>query len=209
MMADTSGILSGLKVLDVGTFIFGPAATTVLADFGADVIKVESPGIGDPYRYLYMMPPFPKCDDELRLGAHGAQQAEHRAQSEGRSTGREVLRKLVADADVLVTNYHPSVLSASRHDVRRAVADQFAARLRARHRIRGQGRGSREAGLRRDGVVGTVGPHGSRAGGGRGARPVAAGDGGSSGRHGAVSAALCSRCISASGRGRARKCRAR
>ena len=61
-MSATTSILAGLKVLDVGTFIFGPAAATVLADFGADVIKVEAPGIGDPYRYLYMMPPMPASD---------------------------------------------------------------------------------------------------------------------------------------------------
>ena len=48
-MADFVSILSGLKVIDCGTFVFGPAATTVLSDFGADVIKVEPPA-GDAYR---------------------------------------------------------------------------------------------------------------------------------------------------------------
>jgi crotonobetainyl-CoA:carnitine CoA-transferase CaiB-like acyl-CoA transferase len=40
-------IFSGLRVVDLASFIVGPAATTVLSDFGADVVKVEPPGFGD------------------------------------------------------------------------------------------------------------------------------------------------------------------
>jgi crotonobetainyl-CoA:carnitine CoA-transferase CaiB-like acyl-CoA transferase len=61
-MADEN-IFSGLKVLDFASFIAGPAATTVLSDFGAEVIKVEPPGIGDPYRSLYMTPPNPRLNE--------------------------------------------------------------------------------------------------------------------------------------------------
>lgn len=110
-MSDERGILSGLKVLDVGTFIFGPAAATVLADFGADVIKVEAPGIGDPYRYLHMMSPFPRSDVNypwLLTGRNKRSIAVNLKDPEG----REILRALVGDADVLVTNYHPSVQQA-------------------------------------------------------------------------------------------------
>ena len=46
------GIFQGLKVLDCASFIAAPAAATVLGDFGADVIKIEPPGSGDPYRNL-------------------------------------------------------------------------------------------------------------------------------------------------------------
>src|SRR5215467_3857283 len=52
-------LFSGLKVLDIASFIAGPAATTVLSDFGAEVIKVERPGTGDPYRQDYLRPPNP------------------------------------------------------------------------------------------------------------------------------------------------------
>jgi crotonobetainyl-CoA:carnitine CoA-transferase CaiB-like acyl-CoA transferase len=52
-------IFSGLKVVDLASFIAGPAAATVLSDFGAEVIKVEPPGSGDPYRNFYRTPPNP------------------------------------------------------------------------------------------------------------------------------------------------------
>ena len=49
--------LSGLIVLDVSSFIAAPAAAVALADFGADVIKIEPPGDGDPHRHSYSAPP--------------------------------------------------------------------------------------------------------------------------------------------------------
>lgn len=45
-----SGVLHGLRVIEMGTFITGPAAGVLLADQGADVVKVEKPGTGDPFR---------------------------------------------------------------------------------------------------------------------------------------------------------------
>jgi formyl-CoA transferase len=45
-------IFSGMKVLDAGTWIAGPVAATIMADFGADVTKIEMPGAGDQYRIL-------------------------------------------------------------------------------------------------------------------------------------------------------------
>ena len=55
----TDNIFSGLKVVDLASFIAGPGAATILSDFGAEVIKIEPPGIGDPYRLVYKMPPQP------------------------------------------------------------------------------------------------------------------------------------------------------
>jgi len=55
-------IFSGLRVVDIASFIAGPAAATVLSDFGADVVKVEPPGFGDPYRILHRTPPNPASD---------------------------------------------------------------------------------------------------------------------------------------------------
>ena len=44
------GPLEGLRVIDAGTMIAGPLGATQLADFGADVVKIEQPGVGDPMR---------------------------------------------------------------------------------------------------------------------------------------------------------------
>jgi crotonobetainyl-CoA:carnitine CoA-transferase CaiB-like acyl-CoA transferase len=44
------GIFSGLRVIDCASWIAGPAAATILSDFGAEVIKLEPPGAGDPWR---------------------------------------------------------------------------------------------------------------------------------------------------------------
>ena len=56
------GIFHGLKVLDCASFIAAPAAATVLSDFGADVIKIEPPGAGDPYRNLPNLPGYPRSE---------------------------------------------------------------------------------------------------------------------------------------------------
>ena len=53
-------ILDGLRVVELATYVFAPGAATILSDFGAEVIKVERPGIGDPYRRLYALPPLPR-----------------------------------------------------------------------------------------------------------------------------------------------------
>ena len=58
-MQDHDGVLAGVRVIDCGTFIAGPAAATVMSDFGAEVIKIERPPFGDPYRYLSLLPGMP------------------------------------------------------------------------------------------------------------------------------------------------------
>jgi len=104
-------ILDGIRVLDVGSFVFGPAATTVMADFGADVVKVEPPGTGDPYRYLHQVPPLPKCEEDycwLLTGRGKRSLALDLKDAEG----REILLRLVREADVFVTNYPIRVLKS-------------------------------------------------------------------------------------------------
>ena len=108
-MTGAARVLEGLKVLDVATFIFGPAAATVMSDFGADVIKIEHPRGGDPYRYLSAMPPLPECVHNycwLLTGRNKRSVALDLTLPEA----REVMRELVRGADVFITNYHPSVL---------------------------------------------------------------------------------------------------
>jgi formyl-CoA transferase len=100
----TESVFAGLKVLDVASFIAGPAAATVLSDFGADVIKVEPPGAGDPQRMLGSVPPSPQ--------AH-ANYSWHLANRNKRGIvldlklpgGTKILKRLVEWADVVITNF--------------------------------------------------------------------------------------------------------
>jgi crotonobetainyl-CoA:carnitine CoA-transferase CaiB-like acyl-CoA transferase len=105
-MKEQSSILSGLRVIDCGTYIAGPAATTIMSDFGAEVIKIERPPLGDPYRTLSFLPGMPVSDINYcwLLDARNKKSLALDLQEE---EGREVLGKLVATADVLVTNYPP------------------------------------------------------------------------------------------------------
>ncbi|MGY4482518.1 hypothetical protein ACVWWR_001709 [Bradyrhizobium sp. LM3.2] len=73
------GIFAGLKVLDCASFIAAPAAATVLSDFGADVVKIEPPGAGDPYRNLPNIPGYPSSEHNFAWLLDGPQQEEHRA----------------------------------------------------------------------------------------------------------------------------------
>ena len=106
-------ILEGVRVLDVGSFVFGPAAATVMADFGADVVKVEPPETGDPYRYLHQMPPLPKCEEDYcwLLTGRGKRSV---ALDLKDAEAREILLRLVREADVFVTNYPVRVLDGLR-----------------------------------------------------------------------------------------------
>src|SRR5215831_8609094 len=104
----TDNVFSGLRVLDLASFIAGPAATTVLSDFGAEVIKVEPPGIGDPYRYLYCTPPNPSVKENYAWQLTNRNKRSLALDLKN-PQGREVLERLVRWADVLVTNFPPRV----------------------------------------------------------------------------------------------------
>lgn len=101
-------LFSGLKVLDFASFIAGPAATTVLSDFGAEVIKVEPPGIGDPYRYLYLVPPNPPLKENYPWQLTNRNKRSLALDLKN-PQAREVVGRLVRWADVLVTNFPPRV----------------------------------------------------------------------------------------------------
>ena len=58
----SNNIFSGLKVVDLASFIAGPSAAVILSDFGADVIKVEPPS-GELWRHANKMPPQPVAED--------------------------------------------------------------------------------------------------------------------------------------------------
>ena len=100
------GPLHGVRVLDFTVFQQGPQATMVMADMGADVIKVEPPGVGDLGRVLAMF-------GEHRLSAY------HLAHSRGKRSltlnlkadaAREVVRRIIPSMDAMVHNFRPGVM---------------------------------------------------------------------------------------------------
>ena len=106
-------ILTGLRVIDCGTYIAGPAAAVVLSDFGAEVIKIERPPYGDPYRYLGQVPGMP-ISDQNYCWILESRNKKSVALNLGDEAGREALLKLVATADVFLTNYQPSLVQKFR-----------------------------------------------------------------------------------------------
>jgi formyl-CoA transferase len=97
-------IFAGLKVLDVASFIAAPAAAAVLGDFGADVIKVEPPGAGDPQRKLDLVPPNPRAPGNYSW--HLANRNKRGMVVDLKSPGgSRILKRLVEWADVVVTNF--------------------------------------------------------------------------------------------------------
>jgi len=96
-------LFEGLKVLDVGSWIAGPVATTILADYGADVIKVERPVEGDLYRQLSALPAYPDADHNYmwETDARNKRDLGLNLKSED---GRNILVDLIKQSDVYVTN---------------------------------------------------------------------------------------------------------
>src|ERR1700749_4633517 len=102
------GIFHGLKVLDCASFIAAPAAATVLSDFGADVIKIEPPGAGDPYRNLPNLPGYPRSEHNYAWQLE-ARNKRSLALDLSKPEGQAVLRRLAGEADVFITNFPPAV----------------------------------------------------------------------------------------------------
>ena len=103
-----NGIFDGLKVLDCASFIAAPAAATVLSDFGAEVIKIEPPGAGDPYRNLPNLPGYPVSPHNYAWMLE-SRNKKSLALDLGKPEGRAVLHRLVAETDVFITNFPPAV----------------------------------------------------------------------------------------------------
>ena len=100
-------VFSGLKVVDLASFIAGPGAAVILSDFGADVIKVEPP-TGDLYRTVYNIPPQPRAEDNYawHLNNRNKRGMAVDLKSPGAAT---ILERLVRWADVLIVNTpHPA-----------------------------------------------------------------------------------------------------
>ncbi len=107
-MTQDQSIFSGLRVVDFASYIAGPAAATILSDFGAQVVKVEPPGLGDPYRLFYATPPNPIC--ERNYAWQLTNRNKRSIALDLKAPGAvEVLERLAKWADVFVTNFPPNV----------------------------------------------------------------------------------------------------
>src|SRR5881628_1244811 len=100
-------IFSGLKVVDLASFIAGPSAAVMLSDFGAEVIKVEPPS-GDLWRHGHQIPPQPQAKDAYPW--HLANRNKRGMTLDLKApSAQQVLEKLVKWADVLIVNTpHPA-----------------------------------------------------------------------------------------------------
>jgi formyl-CoA transferase len=103
----SDNIFSGLKVVDLASFIAGPSAAVILSDFGADVIKVEPPA-GDLWRHGHHIPPQPESADPYPW--HLTNRNKRGVTLDLKSPGaRPVVERLVKWADVLIVNTpHPA-----------------------------------------------------------------------------------------------------
>lgn len=104
-MQNANGPLSGLRVLDISTVVAAPFAATLLADLGADVLKVELPRTGDPLRALAPhkegVSLWWKVTNRNKRGV---------TLDLRREEGRDLLGRMVAERDVLVENFRPGTL---------------------------------------------------------------------------------------------------
>jgi crotonobetainyl-CoA:carnitine CoA-transferase CaiB-like acyl-CoA transferase len=110
---DERNLLSGIRVIDCGTYVAGPAAATVMSDFGADVIKIERPGGGDLWRLFSKLPGTAKSavDWCWILTSRNKRSV---ALDLADPAGREAMMRLVRTADVFLTNYQRPLLDKFR-----------------------------------------------------------------------------------------------
>src|SRR5437660_1455247 len=98
----TENIFSGLKVVDLASFIAGPGAAVILSDFGAEVIKVEPP-TGDTWRIGYKIPPQPRAKDNYPWHLNNRNKRGLALDLKSADAAK-ILERLVKWADVLIVN---------------------------------------------------------------------------------------------------------
>ena len=97
--------LEGLKVVEMGQLIAGPFAGKTLAEFGADVIKIEPPGTGDPLRNWRLIKEGTSVWWQVQSRNKRSLALDLRS-----AEGQEIAKKLIAEADVLIENFRPGTL---------------------------------------------------------------------------------------------------
>ena len=97
--------LQGLKVIEMGQLIAGPFASKLLGEFGAEVIKIEPPGVGDPLRK------WRKLKDGTSLWWHVQSRNKRSVTLDLKAAeGQAIVRQLAAEADILIENFRPGTL---------------------------------------------------------------------------------------------------
>ena len=100
-----TGPLSGLKVLELGQLIAGPFAAKTLADFGADVIKIEPPGMGDPLRKWRLLKDGTSVWWQVQSRNKRSLALDLKA-----PRAQDIVRQLAGDVDVLIENFRPGAM---------------------------------------------------------------------------------------------------
>lgn len=101
----SDGALRGVRVVEMGQLIAGPFAGKTLGEFGADVIKIEAPGSGDPLRNWRMLKDGTSVWWQVQSRNKRSVALDLRS-----SEGQDIARKLIAEADVLIENFRPGTL---------------------------------------------------------------------------------------------------
>ena len=104
-MSDPPQPLDGVKVVDIANFLAGPIASMFLADFGADVVKVERPGTGDELRF------WGNDKDGVGLMYKMVNRNKRSVTADLRTPlGVEIVKRLISDADIVIENYRKGTL---------------------------------------------------------------------------------------------------
>ena len=139
----SDNIFSGLKVVDLSSFVAGPSAAVILSDFGADVIKVEPPS-GDPWRHGHQIPPQPLAEDPYQW--HLANRNKRSITLDLKSpSAQQVLQKLVMWADVLIVNTPHQARKRLKLEYDDVASVEPAPDLCGPHGLRRKGAGCRSA----------------------------------------------------------------
>ena len=115
MSENNSALLEGIKVLELTTMVFGPAAGVVLSDFGADVIKIEPPVTGDLNRNWHKIPGLPISEIPYAFQMTNRNKRSLVLDLKN-SDAHEALCKLVKKADIFITNYRLDAVSRLKID---------------------------------------------------------------------------------------------
>ena len=98
--------MAGLRVLDIATFVAAPFCGAILGEFGAEVIKVEKPGLGDPLRQWGT----PTETGDTLVWLSEARNKKSVTLDLRKAEGANLFRQLVAKSDVVLENYRPGTL---------------------------------------------------------------------------------------------------